>query len=194
MAGRVWLMRHGHSLWQEGAEQLNGRDPGGLTDAGLSDSGWRQVRTAAGVVAAIAPDLIVSSPYTRALQTALAVRPPSLAVRVDPRAGERVVDSCDIGRAPGLLREEFPAVDFAGLEERWWYDGPLDERGLPVEPRPLVAARARALGEWLRAQPASRVLVVSHAGFIRRLVGRRVDNCELVEWDGEVRALPEDAS
>ncbi len=193
MAGRVWLLRHGYSLWQERYD-IAQVDPGGMTDAGLHDRGWRQARAAAVEVARLRQDLAVTSPYTRAIQTALALfeRTPT-PIHVEPLAGERVGDSCDIGRAPSELARDFPTLDFGRLTERWWYDGPVDARGIPVEPRWLLAARAQAFAEWVRTREEESIVVVSHSGFLRRRIGRHVENCELVEWGGEVSLFPEDA-
>ncbi|MEZ4503240.1 MAG: histidine phosphatase family protein [Dehalococcoidia bacterium] len=178
---RVFLLRHGHSTFQESYEVTN-VDPG-IIDAPLSDRGRAQVAAAARDVARLAPDLVVTSPLTRAIETTLGVvRDAEVRIRVDPLVRERLGDACDVGRAPTALAEAYPALDFAHLPEVWWHRGPPDERGLPIEPRELLQQRVDRFRAWLAGREEERILVVSHSGFLRYLSGEQLDNCVVREW------------
>lgn len=185
-AQRVYLLRHGYSTFQESYDATN-EDPG-FIDARLAERGHEQVRLAAAAIPNLGIELVVTSPLTRAIQTVLGIfdGTPLPPVLVDARVRERLGDMCDIGRSPAELAEEYPNLDFAHLPERWWYDGPLDARGVPMEPWPEVEARARQFGDWLRSRPEATILVVSHFGLLRNLGATDIANCELREWGGEL--------
>lgn len=185
---RVYLLRHGYSTWQVQYDLT--KADAGIIDAPLSERGREQVRAVASEVARLAVDLVVTSPLTRAIETALGVSGsgPTVPVIVDALLRERLGDSCDIGRSPLVLAREFPTLDFAHLPEPWWYEGPLDARGIPMEPWPQVEQRVRQFAEWLRPRPERSILVVSHHGLLRSLGGVEVANCELREWTGELPA------
>jgi broad specificity phosphatase PhoE len=180
---RVYLLRHGHSVFQTTYE-VTGIDPG-IVDAPLSDLGVKQVRELASQVSHLGIDLIVTSPLTRAIETAIGLfgGRPAAPVIVNALMCERLGDSCDIGRPASFLSAEFPLLDFSDLPERWWYEGPKDARGVPVEPRDLFSDRVTGFRKWLSSRRERIILVVSHSGFIASLCGARLANCELYEWD-----------
>ncbi len=185
---RVYLLRHGYSTWQ--AQYDLTKADAGIIDAPLSERGREQVRAVASEVARLDVDLVVTSPLTRAIETALGVSEggPTVPVIVDALLRERLGDSCDIGRSPGELGRRFPDLDFTHLPEVWWHEGPLDARGIPMEPWPQVEQRARQFAAWLWSRPERSVLVVSHHGLLGSLGGVEVANCELREWTGELPA------
>lgn len=183
---RVYLLRHGYSTFQERYD-VTKIDPG-IVDARLTSRGHDQARAVAAQVARLDIELVVTSPLTRAIETMLGVfhDMPMPPVRVDALLRERLGDACDIGRTPQELAREFPGLDFAHLPQRWWYDGPLDARGVPMEPWLEVEARAERFAAWLRSRSERAVLVVSHHGMLLNLSGSDIANCELREWTGEL--------
>jgi len=92
----------------------------GEKQASLLASSFQQSKLHEGV------ELIVTSPFTRAIQTALALsqafpsssRPPLLACALH---SEILDTSGDTGRLLVTLREEFPSVDFSACQDHWWY-------------------------------------------------------------------------
>src|SRR5690606_18245837 len=84
MTSRLILWRHGHTEWN--AE----RRVQGHSDVPLSALGHAQAAEAAPLLAAFAPDAIVSSDLRRCTETAAALaRHTGLPVRRDPRLRER---------------------------------------------------------------------------------------------------------
>ncbi|HSK38608.1 MAG TPA: histidine phosphatase family protein [Arenibaculum sp.] len=168
------LVRHGESRFNE-AFHRDRVDPG-IPDAPLTELGTRQaLGTAAGLAER---DLrhIVSSPYTRALQTASIIAEVlGLSIEVDPLVGERAAMSCDIGTPVTGLAADWPQLDFTRLPERWWPE--------PDEPEANLHRRAAEFRARMAAVPdRDRLLVVSHWGFIRALTGHEVHNCGVVHY------------
>ncbi len=68
-------------------------------------------------------EVIVVSPFSRALRTALLAYPPeshNIPFVVTELHREVSDTSSDIGSAPATLRQTFPQVNFDGLPEEWW--------------------------------------------------------------------------
>lgn len=178
------LMRHGQSEFNVVFAETR-QDPG-IVDPCLTALGRRQVAAAAEALAGHGLRRIVTSPYTRALETAeIAAHGLGLPVTVDARVRERAKFACDIGRPRQHLAAHWPALDFAAIDEVWW---PEDE-----EPPEAVAARCTEFRTSMAASPDwSEVLVVSHWGFILELTGRRAANAETLRFDparGRAEAL-----
>ncbi|HVA59019.1 MAG TPA: histidine phosphatase family protein [Mycobacteriales bacterium] len=165
MTGRrlvVW--RHGRTAWN--AE----RRFQGQLDPPLDPVGARQAAAAAGLLASLGPDLLLSSDLTRARSTAAALAElVGLPVGHDPRLRE-----IDLGGWQGLTAAE-AAQRFPG-EYRAWVDHEDRPRG-GGETYLHVADRAEELiGERLAAVPAGGVLVaVTHGGTARALLGRLLE-------------------
>ena len=154
---RVVLLRHGRTAWN--AE----RRFQGQLDPPLDDVGRAQAHEVAPLIAALDPDLIVSSDLRRAAETAAVVAEyVGLPVRLDPGLRER-----DLGHWQGLTRDEVRARypdEFA----RWSAGLDVTERG--GESREATADRAEAAFEALPA--AGTVVLVTHGGTSLALASR----------------------
>jgi broad specificity phosphatase PhoE len=176
----VHCIRHGESTFNR-AWRLDPVDPLHF-DAPLSETGHEQVAQARPKLATVPVEIVIVSPLTRALQTAVGLfgehpnAPPLLVAHL---ARERVENSCDVGRSPARLAAEFPNVDLAHLDDVWWHaEGEPDERGICVEPVETVAARADAFRAFLAARPERVIAVVAHGTFFYHLTGKFLANCE----------------
>jgi glucosyl-3-phosphoglycerate phosphatase len=169
------LLRHGESEFNVVYKKTR-IDPG-IRDPKLTDLGHRQVSEAVGYLKDRIIKRILTSPYTRAIQTASIVAEAiGVAVEVDPRIGERAAFICDLGTPGADLRRAWPGLDLDHLEETWWptpveSESALDERCLNFR------EKHSSSGNW------QQTLVVSHWGFIRGLTGHTVGNAQLVEFD-----------
>ena len=168
------LVRHGESRFNEAFHRTR-VDPG-IPDAPLTERGTRQALAAATELAGRDLRRIVSSPYTRALQTASIIAEVlDLSIEVDPLVGERAALSCDIGTPAAGLAADWPHLDLTRLPERWWPE--LEE------PEASLHRRAAEFRARMAAIPdRDRLLVVSHWGFIHALTGREVHNCAVVHY------------
>jgi probable phosphoglycerate mutase len=145
---RVLLLRHARTAWN--AE----RRFQGQADPPLDDVGRSQAYEVAPLVAALRPDLLVSSDSARAMQTASALgEVAGLQVRAEPRLRER-----GLGHWEGLTREEV-AVAYPDEYADWMAGRDVSRRG--GETRTAVAERARAAFADLPDVPIS--VLVTHS-------------------------------
>jgi glucosyl-3-phosphoglycerate phosphatase len=169
------LLRHGQSEFNVHFS-VTRRDPG-IIDPKLTELGHAQAAEAAQRLAHEGIKRIVTSPYTRALQTvAPIVKALGVAVVINPIVRERYAFACDIGTPRTELEQSWPDHDFSTIEEIWW--PPIEEPADQVVGR---AARFRAemaaLPDW------SDTLVVSHWGFILSMTGQSAMNGQWLRCD-----------
>ena len=171
------LIRHGQSEFNVHYNRT-GIDPG-ITDPHLTEAGRAQVRaTAEAILRAGRPIArLVSSPYTRALQTAeILADVLKVPVDIELLVREHAKFQCDVGTRRSLLSQSWPALDFQHLEETWW--PALDETEADVRDRARsFQQRAAAWHDWRE------VAVVSHWGFLLRLTGKSLENAEQLPFD-----------
>jgi len=169
------LLRHGQSEFNLHFAATR-RDPG-IVDPKLTELGHRQAEAAAEALAGEGLRRIISSPYTRALQTAAPVaKRLNLPVHVTPTVRERYAFACDIGTPRTALGEAWPHLDLSHVDEIWW--PPVEEPDHQIEARAaLFRGEMAALPDWRDT------LVVSHWGFILAMTGERVMNGEWLRCD-----------
>ncbi|MEM7409896.1 MAG: histidine phosphatase family protein [Myxococcota bacterium] len=157
---RIVLLRHGNTVG-DSHERFHGS-----SDVSLSDEGRGQVRAAGLAMATEVFDLVVSSPLSRAWQSAsmLAGGQP---VRLMPEFRE-----IHFGRWEGLTAQEIQERDPALYQA--WQEGAADF-GFP-NGEPLDAFRTRVLAglDQLKNSGAANILVVAHKGVIRTIVQQLV--------------------
>jgi glucosyl-3-phosphoglycerate phosphatase len=180
MPKTIHLIRHAQSTFNA-AQEATGLDPLHF-DARLSALGLSQVEKTRQAVRDIPCDVVISSPLTRALQTAVGLFEGRAQIRVEPLHREYQESSCDMGRSPRLLSTEFPGLAFGHLDDPWWLHRDAGPNGVVVEPIPEFRARVARFGEWLKARPETSVVVIGHGTFFRQLTGRMFANCEVVAW------------
>ncbi len=146
--------------------------------APLTPRGRQQARTAADSPLLCGCEFIVSSPYTRALETAAIIsRVTGLGIKVELDLHEWMPDKTfrySTAEQSHALHADF--LDCRGVypegETRVW------------ETIPELIARVKPVLDRYCAEGARRIAIVSHGGVIRRFVGKPViDYCELNEID-----------
>lgn len=169
------LIRHGQSEFNVvyGETRV---DPG-IRDPKLTALGERQARAAAETIRELDVRKLITSPYTRALQTATIIADIlGLPLTVDPHIGERAAFICDIGTPRSALQTSWPKLDLNHIEEIWWPAMEESEEALDARGRDFRARMHRS-GDW------HGTVVISHWGFIRTLTGHRVENCTVLRFD-----------
>jgi len=168
------LVRHGESEFNVVFSQ-NRVDPG-IVDPGLTATGRRQAREAAAALSGYDIGQVISSPYTRALETAAIIGDRlGLPIDVEPLVRERGYFTCDIGTPASALRQAWPDHEFDHLDEIWWRE---EESEAELDNR-SAAFRRRIAGhpDWRR------VAIVAHWGFIKSLTGVQLGNGEFITYD-----------
>ena len=180
----ILCIRHGESTFNA-VHPATGVDPLHF-DAPLSEIGHEQVRQARARLRDFPVELVVTSPLTRALQTAtglFADHPATPPILVAALSRERVENSCDVGRPPTQLSVDFPSLALTHLGEVWWHvDGVPDARGICVEPIAVVKARVAEFRTFLSSRRERVIAVVGHGTFFYHLTGSTLANCETVEF------------
>ena len=126
----------------------------GSTDSSLVDEGREQARQAGQTAKSLSIDLIVSSPLSRALETAQIV-----AKEIGYTPEKIVIDN--------RITERY----FGRLEAQPYAKTHTDEFRLKhgAETQESLLKRTEQFLEWLEAQPADNILVVSHGSTGRAL-------------------------
>ncbi|MCX6485609.1 MAG: histidine phosphatase family protein [Rhodoluna sp.] len=178
MSTIIGLLRHGQTDWNVDMRLQ------GVSDIPLNDYGREQANTAAEVLSSSTWEMIVSSPLSRALETANIV------------ASKLGFENVDI--LPELIERSFGVAE--GLSYDDWKTRYQD--GQNVDQAETIAqldVRANALLELLALKfEGQRVLTVSHGALIRRLIhiisngefpreGERFGNASMttIEHDGD---------
>jgi len=169
------LLRHGQSEFNLHFTTTR-RDPG-IADPRLTQLGHQQVAEAARRLAGARIARIITSPYTRALQTAAPVAKAfGVQVLINPIVRERYAFACDIGSPRTELERAWPEYDFSTIDEVWW--PAIEEPATSIISRAaLFRAEMAALPDW------SDTLVISHWGFILTMTGQSVMNGDSLRCD-----------
>jgi len=147
-SGRIWLVRHGETEWT-----LSGQHTGS-TDIPLTDNGREQARSLAPILAGEQFALVLSSPMSRARETA------KLADMPDPEITD---DLCELGygecegRTTAQIRQTTPGWSV------WDDDAPGAEK--------LADAAARCKRVIERAEQADGDVALFGHGHIFRILG-----------------------
>ena len=146
----IGLLRHGQTDWNIDMRLQ------GISDIPMNDFGRSQAEAAAKVLSSQEWDKIVSSPLSRAVETAEIV------------AGR--LDAPYVGHHPLLLERSFGVAEGMGYEE-WRETYPNGLNAPEAESLEALTLRCWSLLETLVSEhPGQRVLTVSHGALIRRII------------------------
>jgi len=172
----IYLIRHGQSEFNAAAH--HGPDPL-IFDAPLTELGEAQADQTRDEVANLGIKHVISSPLTRAVQTALRIFDGLAPITIESCHREWLTHSCDVGRSPGDLAGDFPTLSFSHLDDHWWHKGPTNENNVPVEPESVFHCRVQDFSDVLKAAQTRPVAIVGHGNFFQEMIGRMLVNCEV---------------
>ena len=171
----MYLTRHGQTMFNVVFGETK-QDPG-IEDPPLTEIGLQQAAELAERLLEFDISKIISSPYTRALETARILgNRIDAPVTIDPDVRERTAYACDVGTVTSRLAADWPHLDFSHLDEVWWNP---EEEAIPKFHNRCNAFRTRmaALDDWRHTA------IVTHWGFVRSMTSKRIGNAELVRCD-----------
>lgn len=172
------FIRHAQSL-HNALSEPRAPDPM-VRDAALTELGLEQAqRLGAEIGAGHGFDLVVITPFTRAIQTGLRAFANCPAPRLILDLHREQLDSyCDVGRPPEHLAKLFPMFDFDHLDDPWWYIDATSDAPYEKEPAEVLMQRVEDFSAWLKSRPEQTIGVVGHGTFLRTLTGHRFENAE----------------
>ncbi len=173
----VYFIRHGQSEFNAA---YNGGDTDPMIfDAPLTDKGRRQAEEAKALVADLGIRQVITSPLTRAIQTALCLFDKIAPITVAAGHRELLIHSCDVGQPPADLQRDFPSLTFTHLADCWWHQGPQNDDGIAVEPEDIFLLRMAAFERSLVQIKERPLAIVGHGNAFNAIIGRILDNCEI---------------
>jgi len=176
----IYLIRHGQSEFNA-AYKDDGIDPM-IFDAPLTEKGIQQAKNTRAAVLDLGIKLVVASPLTRAIQTALHIFEGIAPIKVLAGHHEHLVHSCDVGQPPKKLQMNFPNLSFGHLENTWWHQGPLNAVGVPVEPHNVFLKRVTEFADNLKLIKDKPVAIIGHRDMFHKLSGYQMANCEIYQY------------
>jgi len=174
---RVLFVRHGRGAHNRTIKNW------GMVDPELDEVGEGQV---AELNQKLAPylsevQLVVTSPLTRAMQTATGGFEGSKApFMLLPLLRERLGAPCDTGRTKAELERCFPEIagweGFHDMPEVWWSTATEFD----------LLERVERVKAWISQRPEQVIAVVGHGGLWQRILGYHLKNCgfQWVQWGG----------
>jgi broad specificity phosphatase PhoE len=170
----VILIRHGQTEFNR-VFSASRRDPG-IRDPDLTDHGRQQVRAVARALRPLRLSRLISSPYTRALETAeIIAEHLSLPITVEALIAERFCFTCDIGSPLTELRTRWPSIGFDHLDAPWWPQAEETEQA--------IWRRSQIFRQQISTEAWSETAVITHWGFVRALTGLKVPNGTVLRID-----------
>ncbi|NRA16625.1 MAG: histidine phosphatase family protein [Oceanospirillaceae bacterium] len=179
----IYLIRHGQSEFN--AAHMQGRPDPMIWDAPLTALGCEQARQVRAKIASLGIQQVLTTPLTRAIQTAKLIFDGLAPITIIPHHRELLTHSCDVGASPAVLRNKFPELSFDGLPDVWWYQGPENKDGVPVEPHDIFQDRIDVFADLIAAMSVRPLAIVGHGNVFNALAGFEMSNCEVKQFNGE---------
>lgn len=152
---RLLLARHGQTPWHRDNRYVS------TTDINLTETGYEQASALARRARREGVDLVLSSPLTRALETA---KPAAAALGLDPKTDERLRE-LDFGDWEGRTLAEIRAEDPEGVRR---FEESAEDGFPGGEPLEGGADRVlEAFADLSGSHPGRTVLVVAHNTLLR---------------------------
>jgi len=174
----IYLIRHGQSEFNALNLEPGAPDPM-IIDARLTDLGKQQALAAREQIQDLGIQTVLTSPLTRAIQTAKLIFDGIAPIQITPAHRERLDHACDIGRAPAELANDFPELTFGHLDDIWWHTGPQNKYGVPEEPVEMFDQRIHKFRDSLVQHTNRPLAIVGHGNTFRSLAGYDMQNCEV---------------
>ena len=172
----IYFIRHGQSEFN--AACSGDIDPM-IFDAPLTKIGLEQAKSARVNILNLGINRVITSPFTRAIQTAKIIFSGISPIEVQHGHHELLLHSCDIGQHPSDLKENFPDLSFEHIPHSWWYKNNIS--GLKIEEEPLEFFKNR-ISKFVIALDEIKdknLAIVGHGNAFKEIIGFGLDNCQI---------------
>ncbi len=163
----IKFLRHAESI--DNAAWRENRPWPGIPDAPLSENGIQMLSAIRQKMMGWRPDLIVASPLSRCIETALAVvgqESTEIIIHFDLR--ERYHNDGDIPKNGAVLRQKYPLISYIVNE------GHAAQK--KTESKQVFEQRVQRFFAWLYTMECTRVCIVGHRGWLLEVLGVDVEN------------------
>ena len=177
---KLYLIRHAESEANAAIDLYN---PTYYYDARITTKGKEQARNLHTKIKNIDFDEYFCSPLTRTMETFSIVFPYQKPI-LEPLIREHLYHSCDVGRQPKILKEEFKDFDFSNLSEFWWNNNiPINESLIIQENHDDIKKRLTLFLSKIKDLNLKNIAIVSHGTYLSQITEYMMDNCELFVCD-----------
>ena len=174
----IYFIRHGQSEFNAA---FQGEVDPLIFDAPLTKLGFTQAAEARQNIAELNITRVITSPLTRAIQTARTIFDGISPIEVRHGHHELLKYSGDVGRSPTELAVDFPDLSFVGLPHRWWHAHDTDV-AVPCEPMELFQARIEGFVEGLSEIGDEKIAIVGHGNAFQEVIGFMLNNCQIHQY------------
>ncbi len=175
----VYFIRHGQSEFNAA---YNGAGDPFIFDAPLTELGFQQAADAKAEIAQLGISRAITSPLTRAIQTAKTIFDGLAPIEVRDGHHELLKFSGDVGRPPQELSKDFPDLTFDHLPRRWWHNHDDADLQVPVEPIPVFQERVANFVASLDDLADETVAIIGHGNAFQEIIGFMMSNCQVHKY------------
>jgi broad specificity phosphatase PhoE len=172
----IYFIRHGQSEFNA---VFNGNIDPMIFDPRLTKLGFEQAESARVNILKLGINRVITSPFTRAIQTAKIIFDGISPIEVQHGHHELLLHSSDIGRHPSDLKENFPDLAFDHIPHSWWYKN--STYGLKIEKEPLELFKKR-ISKFVTALDKIKdenIAIVGHGNAFKEIIDFGLDNCQI---------------
>jgi len=175
----IYFIRHGQSEFNATFEGTI--DPM-IFDARLTPLGLAQAVEARDKALELKIARVITSPLTRAIQTAKTIFDGIAPIEVRHGHHELLKYSGDVGRHPEELQADFPDLFFDHLPHRWWHADDVADLEVPKEPVPIFQKRVAEFVTSLNEVDDEPVAIVGHGNAFQEIIGFMLNNCQMHQY------------
>ena len=175
----IYFIRHGQSEFNATFEGVI--DPM-IFDAPLTKLGLTQAKEARGSASRLGITRVITSPFTRAIQTTQTIFDGISPIEVQHGHHELLLHSCDIGRHPNELEVDFPNLSFDHLPHSWWHKNGTSDLKIVKEPIELFQKRISEFVAGLNNVNEETIAIVGHGNAFKEIIGFELNNCQIHQF------------
>ena len=175
----IYFIRHGQSEFNAA---FNGNTDPMIFDPPLTKLGFEQAESAKVNILKLGINRVITSPFTRAIQTAKIIFDGICPIEVQHGHHELLLHSSDIGQHPIDLKKDFPELAFEHIPHSWWYKNSTHGLVIEKEPFELFKKRISRFVIALDKIKDGNIAIVGHGNAFKEIIDLRLDNCQIYHF------------